>query len=162
MAYPVSFNVTPPEEFDKAQVALRVVIVIVLSILQIGNIVFGGAFGDEIVVGDGMNTVFGDEGRAVFTNDILTLAESVVVDVNDVPVVTYNVNGDPIEVGTPFQTGGVDTITGGSGADNIIGGQAGDTIHAGAGLNIVLGDSGQFVYDATGKLTLAQTILSGD
>ena len=44
MAYPVTFNVTPPEEFDKAQVALRIVIVVVLSLLQIGNIVFGGAY----------------------------------------------------------------------------------------------------------------------
>ena len=40
MAYPVTFEVTPPEEFDKAQVALRVVIVVVLSILHIGNIIF--------------------------------------------------------------------------------------------------------------------------
>ena len=44
MAYPVIFNVTPPKEFDKAQVALRIVIVIVLSLLQIGNIVFSGAY----------------------------------------------------------------------------------------------------------------------
>ena len=44
MAYPVTFNVTAPEEFDKAQVALRIVIVIVLSFLQIGNIIFGGAY----------------------------------------------------------------------------------------------------------------------
>jgi hypothetical protein len=44
MAYPVIFDVTPPEEFDKAQVALRVVIVVVLSILQIGNIIFGGIY----------------------------------------------------------------------------------------------------------------------
>ncbi len=44
MAYPATFNVTSPEEFDKAQVALRVVIVLVLSFLQIGNIIFGGAY----------------------------------------------------------------------------------------------------------------------
>ena len=44
MAYPATFNVTLPEEFDKAQVVLRVVIVIVLSVLQIGNIIFGGAY----------------------------------------------------------------------------------------------------------------------
>ncbi len=44
MAYPVSFNIETPEEFDKAQVVLRVLIVIVLSVLQIGNIVFGAAY----------------------------------------------------------------------------------------------------------------------
>ncbi len=44
MAYPATFNVTPPEEYDKAQVVLRVVIVIVLSILQVGNIIFGGSY----------------------------------------------------------------------------------------------------------------------
>jgi hypothetical protein len=44
MAYPVTFDVQPPKEFDKAQVALRIVIVAVLAILQIGGIVFGGAY----------------------------------------------------------------------------------------------------------------------
>lgn len=44
MAYPATFNVTSPEEFDKAQVILRVVIVVVLSIFQVGNIIFGGAY----------------------------------------------------------------------------------------------------------------------
>ncbi len=44
MAYPATFNVTAPEEFDKAQVGLRIVIIIVLSIFQIGNLIFGGAY----------------------------------------------------------------------------------------------------------------------
>ena len=44
MTYPVTFDVETPEEFDKAQVVLRVVIVIVLSVLQIGNLVFGAAY----------------------------------------------------------------------------------------------------------------------
>ncbi len=44
MAYPVSFDIETPEEFDKAQVVLRVLIVIVFSVLQIGNIVFGAAY----------------------------------------------------------------------------------------------------------------------
>ena len=44
MAYPVTFDVVPPDESDKAQVALRVVIIIVVSFLQIGNIIFGGAY----------------------------------------------------------------------------------------------------------------------
>lgn len=44
MAYPATFDIQPPKEFDKAQVVLRVAIVLVLSFLQIGNIVFGGAY----------------------------------------------------------------------------------------------------------------------
>ena len=44
MTYAATFDVEAPEEFDKAQVVLRVVIVIVLSVLQIGNIIFGAAY----------------------------------------------------------------------------------------------------------------------
>ena len=44
MAYPVTFDVEAPEEFDKAQVALRVLIVIALAVLQIGSIVFSAAY----------------------------------------------------------------------------------------------------------------------
>ena len=44
MAYPVTFDVQPPQEFDKAQVALRVLILLALQVLQIGSIVFSGAY----------------------------------------------------------------------------------------------------------------------
>ena len=44
MAYEATFDISPPEEFDKAQVALRIVIIVVLSVLQIGNLIFGGAY----------------------------------------------------------------------------------------------------------------------
>ncbi len=44
MAYPVSLDIETPEEFDKAQVVLRVLIVIVFSVLQIGSIVFSAAY----------------------------------------------------------------------------------------------------------------------
>ncbi len=42
MAYPATFNVTPPEEFDKAQVVLRIVIVVVLGWLL--DTVFSAAY----------------------------------------------------------------------------------------------------------------------
>ncbi len=42
MAYPVAFDVRPPEEFDKAQVVLRVVIVVVLGWLL--DSIFGAAY----------------------------------------------------------------------------------------------------------------------
>jgi hypothetical protein len=44
MAYPATFDVPTPTQFDKAQVALRIAIVVVLAILQVGNLVFGGAY----------------------------------------------------------------------------------------------------------------------
>jgi len=44
MAYPATFDIQPPREFDKAQVVLRILIIVVLAFLQIGNIIFGGAY----------------------------------------------------------------------------------------------------------------------
>jgi hypothetical protein len=44
MAYPATFDVQMPKEFDKAQVVLRILIVVVLAFLQIGNIVFSGSY----------------------------------------------------------------------------------------------------------------------
>jgi hypothetical protein len=44
MAYPATFDVPAPTQFDKAQVALRIAIIFVLAILQVGGIVFGGAY----------------------------------------------------------------------------------------------------------------------
>ena len=44
MAYAATFDVSPPQSFDKAQVVLRVLIIFVLSFLQIGSIIFGGAY----------------------------------------------------------------------------------------------------------------------
>jgi len=44
MAYPVTFDVQPPQQFDKAQVVLRLLIFFALHVLQIWNIVFGGAY----------------------------------------------------------------------------------------------------------------------
>jgi hypothetical protein len=44
VAYPATFDIQQPKQFDKAQVILRIAIVLVLSFLQVGNIVFGGAY----------------------------------------------------------------------------------------------------------------------
>ena len=45
MSYAATFDVQPPKEFDKAQVVLRILIILVISaILQIGNIIFGGMY----------------------------------------------------------------------------------------------------------------------
>ena len=44
MSYAATFDVQPPKEFDKAQVLLRILIVVVISVLQINNIIFGGTY----------------------------------------------------------------------------------------------------------------------
>jgi hypothetical protein len=44
MAYPATFDVQPPQQFDKAQVFLRILILIVLAVIQVGWIVFSGAY----------------------------------------------------------------------------------------------------------------------
>jgi hypothetical protein len=44
MAYAATFDVTPPQTFDKAQVVLRILIIIVIAVLQVGNIIFGGMY----------------------------------------------------------------------------------------------------------------------
>ena len=44
MAYGATFDVQPPQQFDKAQVALRMLVIFVLSVFQIANIVLGGAY----------------------------------------------------------------------------------------------------------------------
>ena len=44
MSYAATFDVQPPKEFDKAQVLLRILIIVVLSVLQINNIIFGGTY----------------------------------------------------------------------------------------------------------------------
>lgn len=44
MAYPATFDVQPPQQFDKAQVALRILIIFVIAIFQIGGFIFGAAY----------------------------------------------------------------------------------------------------------------------
>jgi hypothetical protein len=44
MAYPATFDIQPPREFDKAQVILRIAIIFVLALFQVSSIVFGGAY----------------------------------------------------------------------------------------------------------------------
>ncbi len=44
MAYAATFDIEIPEEFDKAQVVLRAVIIVVLAIIQVSSIVFGAAY----------------------------------------------------------------------------------------------------------------------
>ncbi|NMM32680.1 MAG: calcium-binding protein, partial [Phycicoccus sp.] len=90
------------------------------------DIVLGGALGDTITAGHGLNLVFGDHG---FIDWVIQ-------------------DADPSDIDRIWSTdpgvGGVDVITTGSGDDLIIGGGYGDTIFASDGRNVVLGDNGRF------------------
>ena len=44
VSYPATFDIQMPKEFDKAQVVLRILIVLVLVLLQIGNFLLAGAY----------------------------------------------------------------------------------------------------------------------
>jgi Ca2+-binding RTX toxin-like protein len=95
------------------------------------DIILGGNKGDEIYAGEGNNIVLGDEGQ-----------------------IKYNLDGnladiDLIESLSTTQYGGVDQITTLSGNDIVIGGRFNDNINAGAGDNLVIGDSGRITAAST-------------
>ena len=73
--------------------------VITTTAITSRNVVIGGAEGDTISLGDGENTVVGDDGRAVFEDNILRRVESIVTDVLGVSVLTIDEFGNVIESG---------------------------------------------------------------
>ncbi|MBP1853588.1 beta strand repeat-containing protein, partial [Rhizobium halophytocola] len=81
----------------------------------------GGADDDRIELGNGGNSVVGDNGKIVRSED-----------------------GGATVVSTLAKIGGNDTIITGAGDDIVIGGAGNDTIHAGDGNNTILGDSGSY------------------
>ncbi|MFO7963509.1 MAG: Calx-beta domain-containing protein [Desulfobacterales bacterium] len=95
------------------------------------DVILGGNKGDEIDAGEGNNLVFGDEGRILYNQDG-NLADI-----------------DLVESLSTTAEGGIDTITTGSGSDLVIGGREGDEIDAGAGNNLVIGDSGRITAALT-------------
>src|SRR5439155_9274418 len=87
------------------------------------NVIFGGAAGDTINLGDGTNLVFGDGGYIDWASD-----------------------GNPADIDVAASTnpsiGGADHVTIGSGNAIVVGGAGADDIQGGTGTNIVLGDGG--------------------
>jgi Ca2+-binding RTX toxin-like protein len=87
----------------------------------VGNIILGGAEGDDIFGGTGDDTILGDSGYVQRAAD-----------------------GSLVRVYTMAPgTGGEDYIEGGEGFDVIMGGAEGDQIYAPLGGKIILGDNGQ-------------------
>lgn len=93
------------------------------------DVVFGGFSSDKIDAGNGLNVVWGDNGRFTLNGPLPGKIET-----------------------TDASFGASDTIVTGSGDDVIIGGTGGDTIGGGAGNNVVFGDNGYVLYNATGQI----------
>jgi Ca2+-binding RTX toxin-like protein len=119
--------------------------------------VFGGTGDDTLNTGSGANVIFGDEGRAVFSDgSILGAVRGVDADYAEykinlqsrVPVSAYSVN---------ISSGGKDTVVAAAGNNVIIGGANDDTITAYGGGNTVIGDNGTATFDALGNPLTAQT-----
>ncbi|MGA7984423.1 MAG: calcium-binding protein [Burkholderiales bacterium] len=113
----------------------------------VGNIIIGGAMGDQLSGGSGDDVMLGDSGYVQRAAD-----------------------GSLIEVYTIDPgVGGVDHIEGGAGTDVIMGGADGDFINAPLGGKIILGDNGvadlagpdRNVYSTDPDIGGADTIVGG-
>ena len=105
------------------------------------NVVIGGGGADQIIVGQtGANVIIGDDGRADYTNGVLTDIFS-----------------------TDDTIGGNDTISGpggtpgGSGYNVAIGGIGGDTITLGGANNTIIGDDGRATFGTSGQILTITT-----
>jgi len=92
------------------------------------NYVFGGFGADNISAGDGTSYVFGDNGTVTFSKGAVIIATTV-----------------------DSSIGSDDTIKVGNGSTYVFGGFGNDTITAGNGGNILIGDSGEVLFNADGS-----------
>ncbi len=98
------------------------------------NVVVGGYGNDTITTGTGVDIVLGDNGAVTYTSGTTQLLQAVSTDA---------ANG----------TGGNDTIAAGEGDNLVLAGVGGDTVTTGDGVDLVMGDNGQFDWDSAGLLT---------
>jgi hypothetical protein len=115
------------------------------------NIVYGGSGADTITATTGNQIIVGDNGTVTWATP--GVLQSVVAD--DI----FNSAGGNQSQGTgPLPYGSNDIITGGAGNDLIAGGVGNDTITtSGNGNSVIMGDDGEFDFNATGLLISATT-----
>jgi Ca2+-binding RTX toxin-like protein len=104
------------------------------------NVAFGGPGADQILLGNGTNTVFGDDGEATF--DPTT----------DIPIEAQTT--DPGVGADDF----IDAEGNSSSIDVAFGGPGTDTINLGDGTNTAFGDDGEVQFYATGIPKMAESI----
>ncbi|MEZ6122879.1 MAG: calcium-binding protein [Planctomycetaceae bacterium] len=93
------------------------------------TVAIGGFGSDTVTIGDGTNTVFGDNASATRNDqDQLLTADTLFASIGD-----------------------ADTIAIGSGTGVVFGGAAGDSITATGGRNLLLGDHGTATFDGAGQ-----------
>jgi Ca2+-binding RTX toxin-like protein len=114
---------------------------------------FADAGGDDVIVaGDGANIVVGGYG-----NDTITTGFGTDIVLGDNGVVTYTPGTTLLLQATSTDaangTGGNDTINVGQGDNLVLAGVGGDTVTTGDGVDLVMGDNGQFNWDSAGLLT---------
>ncbi|MFM8570365.1 MAG: beta strand repeat-containing protein, partial [Pirellula sp.] len=106
-----------------------------ISAFDGNNFVLGGAGGDSITAGVGVNNILGDEGIfEVDSSGNLLLAQS-----------------------SNASIGAADTFTLGSGTYRVIAGAGSETIQLGAGYNFVIGDAGVIQVNGDGTTTIASS-----
>jgi len=111
---------------------------------------------DKITAGNGINTVLGG-----FGTDTVAAGNGTNVILGDSGEITYRA-ADTLQsiTSTAVDQGGDDTVTAGDGSNTVLGGFGVDTVNAGLGAvssNVILGDNGELLYDASGVLQTAST-----
>jgi Ca2+-binding RTX toxin-like protein len=103
----------------------------------------GGGGGDNITLGMGNDTGFGDDGNDLLMGDA---GADNLVGGNGNDTVGGGIGNDTVNGGT-----GADQVTGGDGNDSVSGGIANDTVSGGAGADTVQGgDGNDMVYGSAG------------
>jgi len=100
------------------------------------NLVLAGAGGDDVTTGVGNDVVIGDNGKVTFVSGIRSRVEA-----------TDSSN----------TTGGDDTLNLDGGDDQAIAGVGKDRVETTSGENVLLGDNGYIVSDASGRYVEART-----
>ena len=99
------------------------------------DIVIGGSLNDLIIDAGGANVILGDNGHAMFDGNGLLMSTNT----------------------SDHDFGGADMISTGTGNDIILGGSFADRIVSTGGNNLVLGDNGEVLFNASGQLVRATT-----
>ncbi|MFD1695440.1 beta strand repeat-containing protein [Roseibium aestuarii] len=112
------------------------------------TLLIGGTDGDTMTLGNGDAVILADTGSIVHDDRSAD--------------VTYTATSESVVQATAGQSDGADSITIGNGDHTVILGGGNDTLTATGGVNAVLGDSGEIVFDEDLHLTSLSTAIGGN